>query len=69
MMPSAAAIIKDTDKRFLDRTKEVMQLLQPCIGVDILVYTPEEFARLFQERRFIRDAIIGQGKVRYERGQ
>jgi predicted nucleotidyltransferase len=62
-------IIKDTEKRFLDRTKEVMQLIQPCIGVDILVYTPEEFARLCQERRFIRDEIIGKGKVLYERGQ
>jgi predicted nucleotidyltransferase len=62
-------VIKDTEKSFLDRTKEVIQLIQPCIGVDILVYTPEEFARLFQERRFIRDEIIGKGKVLYERGQ
>ena len=62
-------IIKDTEKRFLDRTKEVMQLIQPCIGVDILVYTPQEFACLVQERRFIRDEIIGKGKVLYERGQ
>jgi predicted nucleotidyltransferase len=62
-------IIKDTEKRFLDRTKEVMQLIQPHVGVDILVYTPEEFARLSQERHFVRDAIIGKGKVLYERGQ
>jgi uncharacterized protein len=62
-------IIKDTEKRFLDRTKEVMQLLQPRMGVDILIYTPEEFARLSQERAFVRNEIIGKGKVLYERGQ
>jgi uncharacterized protein len=61
-------IIKDTEKRFLDRTKEVMRLLQPRMGVDLLVYTPEEFARLSQERGFVRDEIIGKGKILYERG-
>jgi len=62
-------IIKDTGKRFLDRAKEVIQLLQPRIAVDILVYTPEEFARLSQERAFVRDEIVKKGKVLYERGE
>ena len=61
-------IIKSTEKRFLDRTKEVMQLLQPRIGVDILVYTPDEFVRLSHERRFVREEIVGKGRVLYERG-
>lgn len=60
-------IVKETEKRFLDRTKEVMQLLKPHVGVDILVYTPAEFARLSEERVFVRDEIIGKGKVLYER--
>jgi hypothetical protein len=29
-------IVKETKQRFLDRTKEVMQLLRPRVGVDIL---------------------------------
>jgi len=37
-------IIKETKSRFLDRIREVMQLLRPQVGVDILVYTPDEFA-------------------------
>ena len=37
-------IVKETDRRFLERTKEVMRLLRPRVGVDILVYTPAEFA-------------------------
>lgn len=62
-------IVKETEKRFLDRTKEVMQLLKPRVGVDILVYTPAEFARLSQERAFVRDEIAGKGEVLYERGR
>lgn len=62
-------IIKETDRRFLDRTKEVMQLLRPRVGVDILVYTPAEFERLSRERAFVRDEIVGKGKVLYEWGK
>jgi predicted nucleotidyltransferase len=60
-------IIKETSKRFLDRTKEVLQLLNPRVGVDILVYTPAEFAQLSRERPFVRDEIAGKGKVLYDR--
>jgi predicted nucleotidyltransferase len=62
-------IIKDTDKRFLNRSKEVMQLLRPKVGVDILVYTPAEFAQLSQERAFVQEEIVKKGKVLYERGE
>jgi predicted nucleotidyltransferase len=62
-------IIKSSDQRFLDRTKEVLQLLRPRLGVDILVYTPEEFAHLSRERSFVRDEIVGKGKVLYEHGK
>ena len=59
-------IVKETPLRFLDRTKEVMQLLRPRVGVDILVYTPEEFERLSHERAFFRTEIVEKGKVLYE---
>jgi predicted nucleotidyltransferase len=62
-------IIKKTNQRFLDRIKEVIQLLKPRVGVDILVYTPAEFAKLSEERVFVRDEIIGKSKVLYERGR
>jgi predicted nucleotidyltransferase len=61
-------IVADTDKRFLDRVKEVMLLLRPKIGVDILVYTQEEFEQLSHERPFFRTEILDKGKVLYERG-
>lgn len=61
-------IIKETERRFLDRIKEVLRLLRPRVGVDILVYTPEEFARLSLEQGFVQTEILGKGKVLYERG-
>jgi predicted nucleotidyltransferase len=61
-------IVKETEQRFLDRTKEVLQLLRPRVGVDILVYTPQEFEALSRERPFVRTEIQEKGKVLYARG-
>ncbi len=60
-------VIKETPKRFLDRIGEVVELIDPNVGVDVLVYTPEEFERLCIERPFFREEIIAKGKVLYER--
>ncbi len=62
-------IIKKTGLRFLDRIKEVMELLRPRVGVDILVYTPTEFELLSRERNFVRYEIVGKKRVLYERGK
>lgn len=59
-------IVKETDRKFLDRTREVLQLLRPQVGVDILVYTPAEFVQLARQRAFVRDEIVGKGRVLYE---
>ncbi len=61
-------IVCESNQRFLDRIKTILQLLQPRVGVDILVYTPAEFALLSRERAFVRDEILGKGRVLYERG-
>ncbi len=60
-------IIKETDQRFLERTKEVLRLLRPRVGADILVYTPDEFSRLSRERGFVQNEILEKGQVLYER--
>ncbi|NJM66638.1 MAG: nucleotidyltransferase domain-containing protein [Acaryochloris sp. RU_4_1] len=60
-------IVKETNQRFLERTKEVLRLLQPKVGLDVLVYTPSEFQQLCQERAFVRDEIVNKGRVLYER--
>ena len=55
-------IVKDTKEPFLDRSKEVLLLLKPKVGMDIFVYTPEEFRQL-SERRFFKEEIIGKGVI------
>ncbi|OUC06924.1 DNA polymerase III subunit beta [Litorilinea aerophila] len=62
-------IVTETERKFLDRIREVFELLRPQVGVDILVYTPAEFAELLRHRAFVRDEIVGKGKVLYERGE
>jgi predicted nucleotidyltransferase len=59
-------IIKKTEKRFLDRLDEFYRYLKPEVGIDILVYTPQEFEMMKQSTQFIRSAVRG-GKVLYER--
>jgi uncharacterized protein len=60
-------VVAQSDQRFLDRIKAVLLLLQPKVGLDVLVYTPDEFAHLAKERPFVRDEIMTKGRVLYER--
>jgi predicted nucleotidyltransferase len=60
-------IIKETKAPFLDRTRQVLELLEPQVGLDVLVYTPQEFEQLSRERAFVRQEIVAKGKVIYER--
>ncbi len=61
-------VIRKTELPFLKRVREALLLLQPEVGVDIIIYTPEEFAQLRRERRFVQEEIIKKGEVLYERG-
>ncbi|MDY7040627.1 MAG: nucleotidyltransferase domain-containing protein [Chloroflexota bacterium] len=60
-------VVMDTDKRFLDRLDELYRLLDPRIAVDLLVYTPEEFARLRKTSPLVR-RTVAEGKVLYAAG-
>ena len=61
-------VIKRTDKSMLERIEEVLRLVRPKVGLDVLVYTPEEMEDLITERRvFVLDEIIYKGAVAYER--
>jgi len=62
-------VVQETKQPFLKRVREAMLLLQPKVGVDLLIYTPEEFVELSRERRFVREEIVKKGKLLYERGQ
>ncbi len=60
-------VIQDTDLNFWDRLKEMKKLLQPRVGMDVLVYTPDEYRKMRKSRPFVREEISKKGMTVYER--
>jgi len=58
-------IVKETEKRFYDRLAEVMKVIRPRVGIDILVYTPAEWQQLSAENAFIREEVLKRGRLLY----
>jgi uncharacterized protein len=58
-------VVMETEKDFLSRTAELYRELGPKVDLDLIVYTPEEFARN-RDKGFIRTAME-EGKVLYEK--
>jgi predicted nucleotidyltransferase len=48
--------VQGTGKRFMDRLDEFYRLLTPRVAMDILVYTPAEWAEMTATRPFLRRA-------------
>jgi len=61
-------IVQNTDRSFLDRIDDVLRSVAPRKAVDVIVYTPEEFASLRESRGFVKQAI-SKGKVLYEKSR
>lgn len=62
-------VVEKTQLPFFQRIKKIRKLLQPKVGMDIMVYTPEEFDLLCSERPFFKEEIIGKGEIVYERSR
>lgn len=60
-------IIKQTDKRPIERTMEVVNLIRPKIGIDLFIYTPEEYDLLLKERYAFILNVLKTGKTVYEK--
>jgi len=60
-------IIKRTRKRFLDRLKEVIQILQPNYALDVFVYTPAEFTDMQRNGNPFIEQVLKDGVVLYEK--
>ena len=56
-------VVKRTRARFLDRIREVLDVVQSRVGLNVLVYTPEELALESDANFFIRDEVLGRGRV------
>ncbi|MDP2939979.1 MAG: nucleotidyltransferase domain-containing protein [Candidatus Omnitrophota bacterium] len=61
-------IIKETREIFIDRLHRVHLMAYPQVGVNFIVYTPQE-VRVFEEQNhyFFVEEILRKGKVIYER--
>jgi predicted nucleotidyltransferase len=57
-------LIKHTRARFFNRLREVQRLLPPDIGaVDVLVYTPAEFAAMLADGNAFAEMLVEEGKL------
>ncbi len=57
-------VVKETNKRFLDRLDDAYRAIAPGVGLDLLIYTPEEFETLKEKNPFVRNALA-EGKMLY----
>jgi len=60
-------IIKKTAKRPIDRCLELCRLIRPKIGIDLFIYTPDEYEILLREKFSLLQSILKVGKVVYEK--
>jgi predicted nucleotidyltransferase len=57
-------IVKSTGLRFVDRVREVMDMVLPKVGLNVLVLTPEEFERAEKGGHFfVKNEILKKGWV------
>lgn len=63
-------IIKDSDKRFIDRLIEVSEVLGSDLGkVDVFVYNREEWRRMIESENPFALEAIEKGRIIYEKRQ
>lgn len=61
-------ILKETEKSFYERLREVASICDSDVSIHYFVYTPQEFSRLRRAGHFfVNHEIIEKGKVLYER--
>ena len=61
-------VIAKTNLPFYERMKHILRSVRPQAGMDVLVYTPTEWAEMTSQRRFVQEEILGKGQVVYARG-
>ncbi len=58
-------IVKETALPFYERLREVALLCPGEVGVDLLVYTPNEVEVASRDNPFFREEILGKGREAY----
>lgn len=61
-------VIKNTDKRFMERLVEASKIIGLNVGkVDVLVYSPEEWERMIEWENPFAQEVLKRGKLVYEK--
>ena len=61
-------IIKNTPRRPIDRQVEIYSLVKPEVGIDVFVYTPQEFEYLKSIGFSLVKEVVKRGRILYEAG-
>ena len=59
-------IIKETDKRFLERISDVLRYMNSSLPIEALVYTPSEWQQMIQTENSFAQTVQNEGVVLYE---
>jgi uncharacterized protein len=52
----------------VERSREVVDLVEPRVSLNVLVYTPDEFERVVRDSRsFVRTEILEKGRALFPR--
>lgn len=62
-------VIKETQKRFVERISEVLELCDTAIPIEPLVYTPAEIEQLLAEGNSFISQALREGRVLYDEAQ
>src|SRR3989338_5280906 len=60
-------IVKETSKRRLDRSDELLSVLDPDAPLELHIYTPQELRERLDLRDFFISEIVSKGQILYER--
>ena len=60
-------IVKDTQKSYNDRLRDVVSICDYNVGIDFLVYNLDELKKLTKTNAFVRNEIIKKGEVIYDK--
>jgi uncharacterized protein len=60
-------VVMETELPFLERLRYLQRLARPQVAMDLLVYTPDEWAEIIETRPFVRDEIVAKGLIVYDR--
>lgn len=60
-------IVKDTQKPYNDRLRDVVSICDYNVGIDFMIYNPEELKELSKTNSFVRNEIIKKGEVIYDK--